>query len=115
MIASMHSGSTSTAAPPAVRAAREPEAPSEPLELRVAQRLLILLALTLPFEVPLFRLGPLQITTVELALYAMLTAWGVATTSALVRRPLELPPIVGVLRAQPLVQAALLWCVVLFA
>ena len=45
---------------------------------RAAQGLLGVLAFVLPFEAPLFRVGPLQVTTVELALYAMLSAWGVA-------------------------------------
>jgi hypothetical protein len=43
---------------------------------RIAEVLLILLALALPFETPLFALGPLKITTVELVLYATLAAWG---------------------------------------
>ena len=42
---------------------------------RRGRDLLLLLAVTLPFEARLFRLGPLQITTVELVLYATLGVW----------------------------------------
>jgi O-antigen ligase len=41
----------------------------------VAQVLLVVLALVLPFEVPLFHLGPLVITSVELLLYLVIAAW----------------------------------------
>jgi O-Antigen ligase len=42
---------------------------------RRGRDLLLLLAVALPFEAPLFRLGPIQITTVELVLYATLATW----------------------------------------
>ncbi len=47
--------------------------------------LLLALPLVLPFEVPLFRLGPLVITSAELVLYALLAAWGAGRVSALRR------------------------------
>src|ERR1700733_9915968 len=53
---------------------------------RLGRSLLLLLALLLPFEAPLFHLGFLQITTVELVLYAMLAAWLASLIDAL--RPL---------------------------
>src|SRR5579884_2163524 len=80
-----------------------------------ARSLLVLLAFVLPFEAPLFRLGPLQLTTVELVLYAMLAAWGAASVSELV---LMSTPI-GIMRAarnelrDPMVRAAMLWVAVL--
>jgi hypothetical protein len=40
--------------------------------MRLARASLVVFALVLPFEVPLFPLGPLRITSVELALYVML-------------------------------------------
>ena len=51
----------------------------------VAEGLLVLLGLVLPFEAPLFRVGPLQLTTVELVLYAMLAAWGTGVAVELFR------------------------------
>jgi hypothetical protein len=46
--------------------------------VRLARASLVVFALVLPFEVPLFRLGPLRITSVELSLYVMLGTWGLA-------------------------------------
>jgi hypothetical protein len=82
--------------------------------LRVARGLLLLLALLLPFETPLFRLGPLRITTVELALYLLLAAWAVVVTLgvAVSRSPVRCA--VDALRGDAAAQAALLWCVVVF-
>ncbi len=42
---------------------------------RLAELFLVLLALVLPFEAPLMHVGPLQLTTVELVLYATLGTW----------------------------------------
>jgi hypothetical protein len=100
-----------------------------PLELRLARGLLVLLALVLPFEAPLFRLGPLQITTVELVLYATLAAWGgvlvakvAGHTTTAFRRSARgavdrsaLQAGVAALRDEPMMLAALWWCVVTFA
>lgn len=92
---------------------------------QIARGLLVFLALTLPFEAPLFRVGPLQVTTVELALYATLAAWGLTVALDLgvdvaqaVRAsawPAWPRRAVEALRGERLVQAAVLWCVVLFA
>ncbi len=59
----------------------------------VAAALLVVFPLVLPFEAPLFRVGPLAITSVELALYLTLGAWAASVTSLgrvrdLVRAPL---------------------------
>ncbi|HXX70215.1 MAG TPA: hypothetical protein VEK07_23750 [Polyangiaceae bacterium] len=78
----------------------------DPLQIRLARNLLVLLALVLPFEVPLFRLGPLQITTVELSLYAVLAAWGVATALDWVAHPSSWRAAVAALAADPLTRAA---------
>jgi hypothetical protein len=86
-----------------------------PLRLRVARSLLVLLALLLPFEAPLFRLGPLQLTTVELALYATLTAWGLVIAADVLGGRVSMRKMVAALRAESMVQAALLWTAVLFA
>jgi hypothetical protein len=82
---------------------------------RVAGALLVLLALVLPFEAPLFRLGPLQITSVELVLYATLAAWGLAAALDLTRGRGSWRDAWAALRAEPLVKSAALWPVVLFA
>jgi hypothetical protein len=85
-----------------------------PMQLRIARGSLIALALLLPFEMPLFRVGPLQITTVELLLYAMLTAWGVTVATAVVRGRLTLPRAFAALQADRLAAAVVAWPVVLF-
>jgi hypothetical protein len=82
---------------------------------RLAQALLILLAFVLPFETPLFRAGPLQITTVELALYAMLAVWGAGVAADVLRGHLAWHPAIEQLRRDALAQAAVTWAVVLFA
>jgi hypothetical protein len=76
--------------------------------------LLILLALVLPFEVPLFRVGPLLITSVELVLYVTIAAWGLAVAWEMVRGRLPISDAAAALRADPLAQATVLWAVVLF-
>jgi hypothetical protein len=48
-------------------------------EGRIVQGVLLVFAAVLPFETPLCRVGPLQLTTAELGLYAMLFSWGAAT------------------------------------
>jgi hypothetical protein len=79
---------------------------------RVGRALLLLFALVLPFESPLFRLAMLQITTVELVLYALLA---VAFASALVGvRTTPLRALLATLFADPLARAATLFAAVLF-
>jgi O-antigen ligase len=85
------------------------------VQLRLAGGLLVLLALVLPFEVPLFRLGPLQITSVELVLYAMLAAWGLGTISTRPRVWPDLKLASATLAGEPIVRAVVLWSLVLFA
>jgi hypothetical protein len=82
--------------------------------VRAARALLVSLALFLPFEVPLFRLGPLEITTVELALYATLAAWGLALALGVFHgRP---PWAAGLasLGRDPMARAVVLWCAATF-
>jgi hypothetical protein len=73
----------------------------------LARGLLCVLPLLLPFEAPLFHLGPLTITTAELGLYAVLLAWGlgvagnVRATWARLRSP------------DPLGRAVLAWLAVM--
>ncbi len=88
----------------------------EPRALRVARGLLIVLAWTLPFEMPLFRVGPLQITTVELSLYTMLAAWGSAVAGGILRgRRTAVREALAAVRREALGSAAVLWGAVLFA
>jgi hypothetical protein len=82
---------------------------------RVAYGLLVLFALVLPFEAPLFRVGPLQVTTVELTLYGLLAAWGLAGTWNMVRGRTTPRTLAQSLLAEPLASAAVLWVAVLFA
>jgi hypothetical protein len=98
-----------------VSVAGEREAGRAGLAHRVAGWLLVLLAFVLPFEAPLFRLGPLQITSVELVLYGTLAAWGLAVALDLPRSGSSLRGLQGALRAEPLGQGAALWALVLFA
>ncbi|MGD0675039.1 MAG: O-antigen ligase family protein [Polyangiaceae bacterium] len=86
-----------------------------PLAVRIARALLIVLAVVLPFEAPLFRVGPLQLTTVELALYAVLAAYGTAVTADVVRHRTALSDAARALRSETMVQAAVLWATVQFA
>jgi hypothetical protein len=78
---------------------------------RTAGRVLLtLLAFLLPFETPLFRVGPLALTSVELPLYLTIVAWGCSLLAA-VRRG----GAVATLRAQVpdlLGVAAALWLAV---
>jgi hypothetical protein len=58
----------------------------------VAQALLLALALALPFELPWFAVGPLQITSTEALLYALLAAFWAPRAARLLRpgtRPAE--------------------------
>jgi hypothetical protein len=89
--------------------------PSAPLQLRFARGFLVLLALLLPFEVPLFRLGPLQLTTVELVLYAMLMGWGMVLAFDFFGGRLSARSGVAALREEPIVLASVVWTVVVFA
>jgi O-Antigen ligase len=82
---------------------------------RVAEGLLILLALALPFEVRLFRLGPLQITTVELALYATLAAWGIGVAVDVAQGRAPWRPSLASLGRDEMARAVVLWTAVLFA
>src|SRR4051812_9051537 len=72
---------------------------------------LVLLALTLPFEAPLFHAGPLLITPAELALYLALAAWLVAAAApgAWWQRA---PAAVRGALADPFARAVLLWLLV---
>jgi hypothetical protein len=81
---------------------------------RVAEGLLILLALALPFEAPLFRLGPLQITTVELALYATLAAWGICVAVDVAQGRTAWRPALASLARDAMARAVVLLAVVLF-
>lgn len=94
--------------------ARGPTDAPRPSQFRLARNLLVLLALLLPFELPLFRLGPLEITSVELVLYATLACWGIGTAIAIVSRPRSsLLSAARALGADPTVRAVALWFAVL--
>src|SRR3954452_16678266 len=84
--------------------------------LRAAARgLLVLLPLVLPFEEPLFHVGPLLVTTAELALYLVLAAGGGALLLALAagERSSERPRVRETL-ASPLAGGAAVWLATLF-
>jgi hypothetical protein len=88
---------------------------ADPPLRRLAGGLLVVLAFALPFEAPLFHVGPLQITSVELVLYATLAAWGLAVASVLVRGGSSLRDATAALREDRLARATVVWAVVLFA
>jgi hypothetical protein len=81
----------------------------------LAEAALLVLAVVLPFEAKLFRVGPLEITTVELALYAMLATWGIGIALELrAGRRAWRASLDGLLRSG-MARAAALWIVVVFA
>jgi hypothetical protein len=88
-------------------------APMRSAGARIAEGLLIVLAFALPFEAPLFALGPLEITTVELVLYAALAAWGIGVAVEVARARDVRAALVDTLR-DGLARAAVLWVLVLF-
>lgn len=81
----------------------------EPPQVRVAQALLVALALVLPFEAPLFSLGPLEMTTVEVVLYATLAAWGIVAALPLLLGKTRPAAMAASLRTEPMPRAAVLW------
>ena len=85
------------------------------LQPQVAGGLIVLLALGLPFEAPLFSVGPLTVTTVELLLYATLIAWGLQTIPRLVRDPSLALTTVRSFRQDATLRAAGFWCVATLA
>jgi hypothetical protein len=80
----------------------------------IARVSLIALPLVLPFEAPLFHLGPLLITTAELAIYLVLAAWGAHVAAALVRARGR-GRRGGEVVQDPLVWAAALWLAIVVA
>lgn len=73
------------------------------------ESLLVALAFLLPFEAPLFSLGPLQITTVELVLYATLAAWGWSCARDIAAEPSKLYTQARAALREPLVAAAIVF------
>lgn len=118
-MASRSDGSHGADAKDAKDAARHSEGSARSATGGVAEGLLVLLGLVLPFEVPLFRVGPLQLTTVELVLYAMLAAWGTGVAVELFRGRASwragLVRLRGELRRDGLARAAAVWAVLLLA
>jgi len=86
-----------------------------PLPARIGSALLIVLALVLPFEAALAHVGSLQLTTVELTLYAALAAWGLVTADDVLRGRTSPRSAARVLLREPLVSATTFWTVVVFA
>jgi hypothetical protein len=85
------------------------------LPARLSGVLLVLLAIVLPFEVLLFRLGPLGITSVEIVMYATLTAFGLHVTSEWVRGRASVANLFREWRSDPLCLASALWVATVFA
>jgi hypothetical protein len=71
----------------------------------------VLLPLVLPFEAPLFHVGPLLVTTAELALYLVLGAWGGSLLVGLVAGQ---RPSLREMVASPLARSTALWLATLF-
>jgi hypothetical protein len=80
----------------------------------LARGLLVVLALALPFEAPVLRVGPLQLTSVEVVLYALLAVWGAALARDVLRAR-SLSPVADALRLDPPARAAALWAIVVVA
>ena len=81
----------------------------------VSSLLLVLFGLILPFEAPLFRVGPLQITTSELVLYALLATWGIAVSLDFLRADRPWLGALSFLRSDSMALAALSWFAAMFA
>jgi hypothetical protein len=111
----MRPGASAGGVPPDQGHAGGAEASSTSLARRFAEALLVLLAFALPFEAPLFRAGPLQITSVELALYAMLAAWGTGVALEALGGRLAWRAALARLGRDRMARAAAAWAVVLFA
>jgi hypothetical protein len=79
---------------------------------RLLPHALLALAVVLPFEVPLLRLGPLRITSVELVLYAVVIVWAAPRGVRLVQRPRASLASARAALQEPLVASALAWCAV---
>jgi O-antigen ligase len=86
-----------------------------------ARGFLVALPLVLPFEAPLFSVGPLVITSAELALYLTLAAWGLGVAAALARAASRrgagdsVREALGRAARDPVARAVALWFVVLGA
>jgi hypothetical protein len=77
--------------------------------------MVVLLAIVLPFETPVTRVGPVGLTTVEIALYMTLATWGVCTALAGVRKPRHLVRASEDAARSWLVRGAVGWITVVFA
>jgi hypothetical protein len=100
--------------PGSTRAAPADQAPGRLAALldEAGRILLVGLALVLPFELPVCHLGPLQLTTVEIVLYATLAVWSLSAA----RRPREsVQSAIAAVRSDPWVQMTLAWIAVMFA
>jgi hypothetical protein len=90
-------------------------------DVALARGVLVLFALILPFEAPLFRVWFLQITSVELLLYATVGAWltavsvDVARSRSFARWAAFRSRLMNAVRAEPLAVGAALWALVLVA
>jgi hypothetical protein len=83
---------------------------------RAAQVLLVVLAAVFPFEAPLCRVGPLELTTVEVVLYVTLAAWGITVALEALndRERAWGARLRDVFRADGAAQASVGWALVLF-
>jgi len=111
----IESGASGVLQPGEADGAAAPAPLSPPDRGGIGGALLVLLALALPFEVPLFRVGPLQITTVELALYSMLAAWGIGVATDVLRGRTSWAAPLALLRRDEMARAAALWAAALVA
>jgi len=77
--------------------------------------LLAAFSLILPFEARLFRVGPLEITTVELGLYALAAAWVFVAGTRALRQGSAIAHAIADLRGDRLAGAVALWSLVVLA
>ena len=74
--------------------------------------LLVALALVLPFETPLFSVGPMLVTSAELALYLALAAWGLGVAWNLARGSTRAGDALRGVARDPVARAVALWMAV---
>jgi hypothetical protein len=79
---------------------------------RAARALLAALAFVLPFETPLFSVGPLTVTSAELALYIVLAVWGLGVAWNLVRGSTRTGDALRGVARDPVARAVALWMAV---
>lgn len=79
---------------------------------RAGRALLVALAFILPFEAPLFQVGPLVVTSAELLLYLVLAVWGLGVARGLAQGVTRVGDAVAAVGRDRVARAVVLWLAV---